>query len=634
MFKVFFIIVFLSLKWLPLQANPAMIIVPLNSGYTETDSVRVNYLNHQCWTLRRTDPKSAIIIGKKSLEMARKIGYKKGEAQILNYLGVCYLKLLDYSTASEYFFNALAFSDSLGIGIEKGYALNNIASSLRYEGEYRQSLNYNRKALALQTQNKDKKGIAYALLRTSDAHYYLQEYDSVLITAQKAYDLFLELGLKENSLVALKNMGRAREGKKQYNKALNCYLEIISSEAISQDTEFDICVDLSRVYNLLNLPDQSILYGEKWIRQHKYNDLICKNISNAYALKGDWEKAYEYSQMSISVRDSLDKDEKFTRIKNLQILYETRETEKENLDLKARLNVNKIYIVTFGLVILLIGLLLMILQSKRRQQTKLNRVLNQKNEEISTQRDHLDELNQTKDKLFSIIAHDLRGPIGSTSAFLEELTANENEFTKEELHDNLILLKDSSNATFKLLENLLTWALAQRGEIVFHPVQNDFLKIVQSNIDLFASNAENKKIQIINEIDHPLIFDFDLEMINTVVRNLLNNAIKYTSENGRIIISATESDENINIFIKDTGIGMDSETAKLLFNTDAHLKRTEGTRGEKGTGLGLILCKEFVQKHLGTIRVESEAGIGSTFHIKIPKKTVRAKTLQIEQRKI
>jgi signal transduction histidine kinase len=320
----------------------------------------------------------------------------------------------------------------------------------------------------------------------------------------------------------------------------------------------------------------------------------------------------------MAVVDSLAKEEIFQHNKNLQILYETRETEKENAGLKDKLDVKNLFLLTFAVIIVLIGLLLMILQGKRNQQICLNKILNQKNEEISTQRDRLEEINQTKDKLFSIIAHDLRGPIGSTSAFLEVLTTNENEFTKDELRNNLILLKNSSNATFKLLENLLTWALTQRGEIVFNPSSNDLVRLVQSNVDLFASNAENKKIQIINELDHQLIFEFDHDMINTVMRNLINNAIKYTGENGQITISAKETLNDVEICIKDTGIGMDDTAAQKLFITDRSRIRQEGTKGEKGTGLGLILCKEFVGKHQGKIWVESEQGKGSKFKITLP----------------
>ena len=618
MVKAYLFVIFPLLVSLQLLAQ-----VPASDHFVKTennqsDTLIVKQLNKQSWLLRRKDPKAAIGIGKRSLQIAKNIGYHEGEAQVLNYLGILYLRLDDSRTASAFFFRALAFSDSLNFSIEKGYALNNIASSFIFERDYHQALSYVYQSLSIQTQNKDKMGIAYSWARLSDVYKNMQQYDSLLIAATKAHELMKELGMNENSLIAIKNIGHGWEGKKQYEQALNCYMTVVNDTSISQETARDVYADLVRVYNLLKLPDQSILFGQKWLSFKKDNEIILRYIAEAYSLKGDWKEAFKFALMSMELRDSLSKDARFNQIKNLQILYEIGETKKENNDLKIELNTKNLFMMFFGITIILICLLVLILLSKRNQQIRLNQILNKKNEEISIQRDNLNELNQTKDKLFSIIAHDLRGPIGNTSSFLEVLTENEGEFTKEQLLENLILLKDSSKATFKLLENLLTWARTQKGEIEFNPVPNDLFKVVQSNIDLFASNAENKKILILNNLDQNLIFSFDSDMINTVVRNLINNAIKYTREEGQITISAKKVDIKIEISVNDTGIGIDSETAKKLFTSDLKPNKKEGTKGEKGTGLGLILCKEFVLKHNGNIWAESELGKGSTFSFTLP----------------
>lgn len=631
MSKVYLLIGFMLLSFLPVSAELPIVDSPFKSRNNNRDTLKVNSLNKLCWSLRRTDPLQAIKIGKESLEISQEIGYGKGAAQVLNYLGVCYLRLDDTGNASNYFFKALAVSDSLKLFSEKGYAFNNIASSLLFQGDYRQALGYAQKSLMLQSQNKNKKGIAYSWVRMSEIYFNLQEYDSLLIAAQTAYKLLKELNMQENAMVALKNIGRAWEGKSQYKKALSCYMDIVNSPSISQVTVNNVYTDLARVYNILNQPDQAIFYGEKWLNNEKKNDLILNQMSEAYALKQNWKNAFRYAQMSISVRDSLQKEERFRQIKNLQILYETRETEKENADLKMKINIKNLVLLAFIFIIFLIGLLVIILLSKKNQQIRLNKILNKQNEEIGIQRDHLTELNQTKDKLFSIIAHDLRGPIGSTSTFLELLTVNENDFTKEELIDNLNVLKNSSKATYKLLENLLTWSRSQKGEIEFNPEQNNLFKVVQSNIDLFAFNAENKKIQISNELNPNFSFEFDKEMINTVIRNLINNAIKYTRENGQISISAKEINDCIEISVRDTGIGMNSEQAEVLFLTVNSQNRKDGTRGEKGTGLGLLLCKEFVGLHNGKIWAESKPNKGSTFRFLLPGNQVEIKVQELSQ---
>lgn len=614
MFKVYLYFVFLILQGITTSAYSSVDTKLPKTLNGNIDTFNVKYLNQRCWLLRKTDPFEAIVIGNRSLELAEVLGDDKGKAQVLNYLGICYLKLNDAHSASTYFFKALAFSDSLNINVEKGYALNNIASSLILEGEYKQALKYTYKALLLQTQNDDSKGIAYAWLRMSDVYYRIQHYDSLLISAKMAHKLLLKLNMEDNALLALSNIARGWEGKKRYNKALTCYQEIMKADTTVKSSY----VNLARVCNLLNLPDQAIRYGNKWLNTQNENGYILQHMSNAYALKEDWKEAYRYSRLSQTFLDSLITEERKVQLKNMRILHKTRETKLENAELKAKLNVKNLYLFTLGIIILLIGLLLTILLGKRKQQFQLNNLLNQKNQEICTQHDRLEEINQTKDKLFSIIAHDLRGPIGSTSTFLELLTTKEGEFTKEELLNNLILLKKSSNATFKLLENLLTWSLSQRGEIEFKPSKNDLSKLVQSNIDLFASNAENKKIQIVNQPLEQLIFEFDHDMINTVMRNLINNAIKYTHENGQITISATGNHRQVEISVKDSGIGIDDKTAQQLFVAQINLIRKMGTKGETGTGLGLMLCREFVEKHSGKIWVESKAGKGSTFKFTLP----------------
>ena len=589
-----------------------------NSSSLNRDTSIVNNLNKQCWSLRRTDPSTAIAIGKRSLALAQKIGYNEGEAQVLNFLGNCYVRLDDQRTASSYFFKALSFSDSLSINLEKGYALNNIAGAMIRQQDYPQALIYAKEALNVQIQNKDKKGIAYAWVQVSDTYYYLQQYDSLMIAAQKGQVIFKEIGLLEHTMVALKNIGRAWEGKGQYEKAIACFMEIINSKVSTKETISEVYIDLIKVYNLLKQPDNAIYWSNKWISERGVSELILSNLADSYAIKKKWKEAYRNTQLSKSVKDSLLKQERFRQIKNLQILYETQETKKENNDLKEQISVKDLLMKSSILIIILVVLVVLILLSKRNQQVRMLKILNQKNEEISLQRDHLDELNQTKNKLFSIIAHDLRGPIGNTSVLLDLLTENEGEFTKEELLENLFLLKDSSKATFKLLENLLTWSLAQRGELIFNPLPNDMFKLVQLNIDLFAVNVKSKNILILNELDIDFICTFDYEMINTVLRNLINNAIKFTHEGGRVTVSGRKINDQIEICVMDSGIGMDIKTKNSLFGTELNQNRKDGTMGEKGTGLGLILCKEFITKHNGRIWVESEIGGGSIFKFSLP----------------
>jgi len=246
--------------------------------------------------------------------------------------------------------------------------------------------------------------------------------------------------------------------------------------------------------------------------------------------------------------------------------------------------------------------------------------INRQKEEIKAQAEDLIKTNATKDKFFSIIAHDLRGPVGNLVSFLELLTDERNNYTADKQLQFLSLLKNAAQTTYTLLNNLLTWAQTQRNEIVFKPTKNSLLAVINANIGLFANSLHNKKIKLVNSLSQDYVFYFDNNMINTVIRNLLNNAIKYTDENGKISIAVNETDEHIVFSIKDTGKGMSDETKAKLFKLDVKQHSALGTMGESGTGLGLIICKEFIEKHNGDIWVESELGMGSTFTFTLPTK--------------
>lgn len=226
--------------------------------------------------------------------------------------------------------------------------------------------------------------------------------------------------------------------------------------------------------------------------------------------------------------------------------------------------------------------------------------------------------NRDKDQLFSIIAHDLRGPVGTLDALLELLTDENENIPQKEQQEILLRLKETSKNTFELLENLLMWSLSQKNEISFHPEKNNICEIIQSNILLFKESARIKKIKLSNSCQNNISAKFDKEMINLVVRNLLNNAIKYTSEEGEISIVSKIDKSILIVEIKDSGIGIEKEKLDDLFRINTQKISTKGTKGERGSGLGLYLCSDFIKKHGGSIEVESELGNGSLFSFKIP----------------
>ena len=237
---------------------------------------------------------------------------------------------------------------------------------------------------------------------------------------------------------------------------------------------------------------------------------------------------------------------------------------------------------------------------------------------LHRQNKELYDLNASKDKFFSIIAHDLRGPfngfLGLTQIMVEELQT----LTMEEIREIAFGMKSSATNLYRLLENLLKWAMVQQGLITLIPEQLELLTVTNESIEMIREAAKGKNIDIEFDIPDSLTVMADKNILQTVVRNLVSNAIKFTDKGGRILISVEATNEwYIQISVTDSGIGISPEMVKDLFRIDVRTGR-KGTGGEQSTGLGLLLCKELVEKQGGTIWAESEVGKGSKFCFTIP----------------
>jgi signal transduction histidine kinase len=238
----------------------------------------------------------------------------------------------------------------------------------------------------------------------------------------------------------------------------------------------------------------------------------------------------------------------------------------------------------------------------------------------------LRNLNATKDKFFSIIAHDLKNPFNSILGFSDLLKDEARNLDIDSIIQYANIIYSSAQHTYELLENLLEWSRMQQGTIPFEPHPVILSQIADNETEHLNFNASQKNIGLINNIDQKLIITADEYMLSAILRNLTSNAIKFTPKNGKIVISAQEREAVTQISVSDTGVGMSPDTIDKLFKIETSFT-TRGTANEKGTGLGLLLCKEFVEKHGGRIWVESvvsdpTSGItgGSTFYFNIPQK--------------
>jgi signal transduction histidine kinase len=255
---------------------------------------------------------------------------------------------------------------------------------------------------------------------------------------------------------------------------------------------------------------------------------------------------------------------------------------------------------------------------------KTNRILKRQNRQIAeanrqlTESEHnLLELNATKDKFFSIIAHDLKNPFTSLLSITDLLLQDFEHADEEDKHLGMKRVNDAIKEIYSLLENLLTWSRAQTGRISFEPRPFNLSNVVFENINLHRVPAERKGIRLQAEVEEDIMAFGDRDMINTVVRNLLSNAVKFTGEGKKIAVKVKKNSHEVEVRVKDEGMGISKENLNMLFRIDMKYK-AKGTHGERGTGLGLILCKEFIERHGGKIGVKSKIDQGSTFYFTIP----------------
>lgn len=351
-------------------------------------------------------------------------------------------------------------------------------------------------------------------------------------------------------------------------------------------------------------------------------------LSQLYEKSGDYEDALGYYEDYTFWKDSLEAFENSKYLSELQAKYDFQKMKKENekLQMKNQLQEvenwqQKISLLVVIIISLFIFIIAIIFYLSRKKMMRLNRILEHQQKEIRTQKKELEDSLATKDKFFSIIAHDLKNPFMGIMGFADLLKEKTQNFNDDELKNYASYIYSSSRDLFELLENLLKWSKAQRNDFKVTIVDAlNLKKEVQKAIEQISWPAKEKNIQIVNEIPDEVVVRSDKNILNTIVRNLVNNAVKYSYENSSIVIGEHERNDQIIVSVKDSGTGISEDIQKDLFEVGEH-RTMPGTNHESGTGLGLILCKELIGKQGGSIWFESIPGKGSTFYFSL-KKTI------------
>jgi signal transduction histidine kinase len=329
--------------------------------------------------------------------------------------------------------------------------------------------------------------------------------------------------------------------------------------------------------------------------------------------------------MHLRLRDSLNNAEYRNRMAKLEILYETEKKERENkllrLENEARertIRQQKAVIIFVSVLSILLLVLLVIVYKSFKARQKYTKALEEQNRILTTSENKLREMNAAKDKLFSIISHDLRSPFATMALIIDNLRFGLTTGRTEKVYDTISSLEGTIKHTQTLIDNLLEWSRAEAGRIEFKPRNLDMANLVTNTLPLLESVAVTKNIKIQQFLDKGAMVNVDEDMLKTVLRNLISNAIKFTPRGGQITVVVRCIDSIVETSVIDTGVGIPPDKIDNIFNDEATIK-TKGTENESGTGLGLILCKEFIAKHNGKIYVSSELDKGSKFTFTLPR---------------
>jgi signal transduction histidine kinase len=618
---------------------------------------------------RKTDSLMASLESK--LHSERESNDKIGEARTGKELGLMLLSVPDYEKAITLFIRSLQIEDSLSLKEEQVITYIAMAEVFEQVGDYQKSAELLDHAVEISRPFDEVHTLVYILNRLGKINALRGRREE----AREYYELVLQnkerLSDRKPEGDALYNLAHLNSRKGEYAKALEFHKRALTIRREMQDksAEAQSLNDIGELYRLMKNEEKAFANHLVALRiRSKTNDLrglaeSYNNIGVLYYLQrnlpkaianlqlgldaaktaqwadqsaksyeylslcmkesGDFQKALEHHESYVDLiefmrsekveMDLLETQNRYVlekkelEIRQLELVQRQRE-----LELETQKKIQNILFVLIGFGVIIVLLVFYLYLIKRRANISLEAA----HARVAQQNVELQNLNATKDKFFSIISHDLKGPLNSFTAFSGMLINHTDDLTKEEIQMLAKEIDKNLKNLFALLENLLEWSRSQTGNIEFTPTPFDLSDLLRQNQELLSAQAKNKNITLAFSGTGKGTVNAHKNSVNTVIRNLVSNAIKFTPEGGRITLELKEGND-VEVRVTDTGVGMSPETISKLFRIDTKYS-TSGTANEKGTGLGLILCKDFIEKNGGSIGVFSEPGKGSTFYFRLP----------------
>ena len=527
--------------------------------------------NYASMSLYAGDYDNALISLEETLDLMNDKDNEQLKARVLMQLGVVNFFQQKWDNALYFYEQALESAQTLKNDEGISISYNNIANIYQKKGEYNRALEYYGKAIEMQRQMADSASICNCLMNIGTIYLEMGQLNNARQSLNEALKIAYIICDNEIKALSHMNMGMLYADEHNFDKAAD---ELQKANTIASNSG----------YNQVLLE-------------------ILNKTSLMYEVAGDYKQSLQFQREADVLGDSLLKQEMQQRTRELEIKYKTDEMGRNLQESSKSLRTARLLYISFFLIIILliIAVAYIIRYSKvRKKQNK-----------------HLSDLNFTKDKLLSIISHDLKNPIYAQKVAINEMI-EDTETYDEKAIDKLKVFSEAIESQLTLLQNLLNWTSLQTGKIKFNPVAFNISPAIDNVANLYKVSAHNKNIQLKIDTDSECIVYSDKQMIGTVIRNLINNAIKFSKPDNEIIIKSECYDEYVKISISDNGVGIAQDQINNILNNRKNIS-LEDTKGERSSGLGLIVCMDLLEINNSTLDIKSEVGKGTTTSFKLPK---------------
>jgi signal transduction histidine kinase/Flp pilus assembly protein TadD len=515
---------------------------------------------------------------------------------ILNNIGLLYLELNDTTLANSYFQKGLESSEIKNSTLGKGYSYLNFGDLNFKKQNYNRTLEFYNRAMSFYETLKDANGIAKILNKIGQVFLKIHNYNLAETKFQTAYKTSETNGLKLVQTESLINI---------------CRIQILQGE------NFKARINLNHAYKIANSEN----FVESKLEIFNLQTTVHENLKD-FSLALNFHYKYE------RLKDSLFNEQSTRIIIDIKEKYEADEKELRNIRLQQINNIQRLeleikksemlYTILASIFSFFVITYLVFLNIQRKKRNELllksKEEVEKFNSKLNETNNLLNQSNSTKDKFFSIIAHDLKNPFVTLLGASEVLKNDNSIMVEEDKTEFIEMIYNDANKLYSLLENLLFWASSQTGNLHAKKRTLNLNNLVAEITLLYKSSLDYKNINLDIKIPKEYQINFDEFMFNTIIRNLLSNAIKFSFNGGKIIIVAEEIDGKIHLLVKDNGMGIEKKNLPKLFDESSNYKEL-GTNKEKGTGLGLILCRDFARENNADIEVTSDVGKGTTFEL-------------------